>query len=262
MLLCIIVINDRDVLTAMFHSRKDLLKLLELAQLCIQSSSDRREVDKVIELTREIIPFSAMTICLDNSQTFQLTESKQVINYGYSEEWVGVYFQKAFQKCDPVISRAQAEDGAFTWLDAYRPTDVGSEFLALSKEFVGANGLACSLTGKGRNGSTLISMSLRNATPAQNFIGALDYLTPHLHEIFNRQGGLNRSSLMAPEISKRELEVLNWAKEGKSNWDISAILCISERTVKFHFGNIFRKLDVINRSQAIAKAIHYGVIAI
>jgi LuxR family quorum sensing-dependent transcriptional regulator len=250
-------------MASMFHSRKDLIKLLELAQLCIRSSSDQQDVDKVMEVMRSIIPFTSIIVCLDNACHLDLAGPRQIINFGYSQEWVELYFHKSFQTQDPVLLHASQQDGAFAWEDSYqRSVQVSGEFLRLSRRFVGSNGLACSVTGRGSSGSTLISLTLPDGLRPADYLEALDYLAPHLHEVFNRHGDLNRCTLMAPEISRRELEVLHWAKEGKSNWDISHILSISERTVKFHFGNIFRKLDVINRSQAIAKAIHYGVLTV
>ena len=63
-----------------------------------------------------------------------------------------------------------------------------------------------------------------------------------------------------PRLSNRELEVLKWIKEGKTSYETSVILSISERTVNFHVGNIIRKLDVINRIQAVAKALEKGLI--
>lgn len=53
----------------------------------------------------------------------------------------------------------------------------------------------------------------------------------------------------------REKEVLNWLKLGKTNWEISVILQISERTAKFHVGNIMKKLNAVTRGHAVAKAI-------
>ncbi len=53
-------------------------------------------------------------------------------------------------------------------------------------------------------------------------------------------------------LSKREKEVLSWIKLGKSTWDISQILGISENTVKYHVSGILRKLNVSTRSQAVA----------
>jgi len=66
----------------------------------------------------------------------------------------------------------------------------------------------------------------------------------------------------AVTLSIREKEVLDWLKEGKTSWEISAILQISERTVNFHVTNILRKLHVVNRAQAVAVAIHSGLVNI
>jgi DNA-binding CsgD family transcriptional regulator len=61
-------------------------------------------------------------------------------------------------------------------------------------------------------------------------------------------------------ISVREKEVLNWLQQGKSSWDISVILGISERTVNYHVYNVMQKLGVTNRPQAVAVAAHSGLI--
>ncbi|MCC6141566.1 MAG: helix-turn-helix transcriptional regulator [Nitrospira sp.] len=62
-------------------------------------------------------------------------------------------------------------------------------------------------------------------------------------------------------LSPRELTVLLWMKEGKTNWEIAQILELSERTVRFHVGGIFEKLDVTSRTQAVARALGAGLIA-
>lgn len=55
-------------------------------------------------------------------------------------------------------------------------------------------------------------------------------------------------------ISKRELEVLHLMAEGLSNGEIAARLFVSLNTIKTHAANIFIKLDVSRRTQAIEKA--------
>lgn len=57
------------------------------------------------------------------------------------------------------------------------------------------------------------------------------------------------------QLTDREKEILLWLMEGKSSWDIGQILSISERTVKFHVNNICVKLNAVNRTHAVAKAI-------
>ena len=65
-----------------------------------------------------------------------------------------------------------------------------------------------------------------------------------------------------PELSNRELEVLNLMARGKNNQEISAELSISESTVKFHTKNIMSKLGANDRSLAIITALKRGVITI
>ncbi|WP_095107289.1 helix-turn-helix transcriptional regulator [Pseudomonas sp. Irchel 3E20] len=62
-------------------------------------------------------------------------------------------------------------------------------------------------------------------------------------------------------LSAKELEILRWAKEGKTVWEISVIRAISEATVKFHLRNIYIKLSVSNRAQAVGEAVKRGVLS-
>jgi two-component system, NarL family, response regulator len=62
-----------------------------------------------------------------------------------------------------------------------------------------------------------------------------------------------------PELSDRELEVLTLMAKGKSNKEISAMLHISENTVKFHVNNILGKLDASDRIQAVLVALKRGI---
>ena len=49
-------------------------------------------------------------------------------------------------------------------------------------------------------------------------------------------------------------------KAGKTNWEISVILNISERTVKFHVQNIERKLNAVNKTHAVAIALDQNLL--
>jgi transcriptional regulator EpsA len=56
-------------------------------------------------------------------------------------------------------------------------------------------------------------------------------------------------------LSDRELEVMKWVQFGKTNQEIGMILSISIFTVKNHLRHVFEKLNVVNRTQAVAKLI-------
>lgn len=68
-----------------------------------------------------------------------------------------------------------------------------------------------------------------------------------------RETGTGDSRLEEP-LSTRELEVLGLLSRGRTNSEISAELFISVGTVKTHVNNIYRKLEVRNRTEAVSKA--------
>lgn len=68
------------------------------------------------------------------------------------------------------------------------------------------------------------------------------------------------AQLPRPELSARELEVLNLIVQGSSNKQIAFALSIAEHTVKNHVKSILSKLDVDDRTQAATAAIRRGII--
>jgi two-component system NarL family response regulator len=66
--------------------------------------------------------------------------------------------------------------------------------------------------------------------------------------------------LTAEELTPRELEVLRLVAEGKPNKLIGADLTITEVTVKSHVQSVFRKLNVLSRTEAIAVANRRGLL--
>lgn len=71
---------------------------------------------------------------------------------------------------------------------------------------------------------------------------------------------LSISNDSSSNLTDREVEILRWLMEGKSSWDVGKILSISERTVKYHVNNICVKLNAVNRTHAVAKAILNNII--
>ena len=62
-----------------------------------------------------------------------------------------------------------------------------------------------------------------------------------------------------PELTEREREVLDLLARGMSNAEIASALVISQKTVRNHISNIFNKLQVADRSQAIVRARDAGL---
>lgn len=62
-----------------------------------------------------------------------------------------------------------------------------------------------------------------------------------------------------PDLSQRELEVLQELVKGRTNKEIAAFLFISEDTVKTHVKGLFSKLDVKDRTEAVITALRHGI---
>jgi DNA-binding NarL/FixJ family response regulator len=81
-----------------------------------------------------------------------------------------------------------------------------------------------------------------------------------------RTGALEAAPAPAPPLdlrglTKREVEILRMVAEGYSNSQLAKMLWVTEQTVKFHLSNIYRKLDVANRTEASRWAQLHGLLA-
>ncbi len=81
-------------------------------------------------------------------------------------------------------------------------------------------------------------------------------IAPILHNVLSQleyQAALAKKDDKIGKLTPRESEILQWIKEGKTNFEISCILGISFSTIKNHVQKILIKLQVNNRTQAISK---------
>jgi DNA-binding NarL/FixJ family response regulator len=69
----------------------------------------------------------------------------------------------------------------------------------------------------------------------------------------------NQQAQAFPELTQREHQVLDLIAQGLSNQQIASRLSISEKTVRTHISNIFSKLQVVDRAQAIVRARDAGM---
>ncbi|MGD0353139.1 MAG: response regulator transcription factor [Dehalococcoidia bacterium] len=79
-------------------------------------------------------------------------------------------------------------------------------------------------------------------------------------KLLDRFSQLSRRTPSGDELSERELEVLCLVAKGAANKEISAELNIAQSTVKTHITNIFQKLGVNDRTEAVTQALKKGII--
>lgn len=90
-----------------------------------------------------------------------------------------------------------------------------------------------------------------------------NYIQPNLIPALNaKMIEKNEDSIKLDSLTDREIEVLKLLAIGMYNKEVAENLEISERTVKNHVSNIFKKLDVTDRTQAAVFAIRNGIVNI
>lgn len=60
-------------------------------------------------------------------------------------------------------------------------------------------------------------------------------------------------------LTSRESETLQQLMEGRSNKEIASSLCVCEKTVEFHLGNLYAKIGVRTRTEAVVWALRSGL---
>jgi DNA-binding CsgD family transcriptional regulator len=173
------------------------------------------------------------------------------------EEWTRHYLEQDHVRFDAVVHEGFRTSAPFTWSEVYRRRNVDSREKRIQDER-SAMGLKEALVVpiyEGRGFAGAVSVSCEEPPDLQSR-QALTMGCVFLHhrliamqsETYGDDAGLTR----------REVECLNWAAEGKSDWEIGKILRISSKTVNYHIENVKRKFGVATRVQAIVVALRQG----
>ena len=163
------------------------------------------------------------------------------------------------RRYQPVVVEVSGGNGA--------PATLGSGGFARELERLGATQLLVHGVhdAEGR-ALSLFAFACRpgSITARQAYLAQL--LAPSLHAAWVRTQLAKRTEAAGDKagggsvLTVRELDILKWIYLGKSNFEIGAILKISPLTVKNHVQKILRKLNVVNRTQAIGKALELRIL--
>ncbi|MGJ4948770.1 helix-turn-helix transcriptional regulator [Bradyrhizobium sp. HKCCYLS20291] len=202
---------------------------------------------------------------LNYEETVRLTELPMpAIALNFPLDWCKHYFQRKYHEIDPVVRRAAAHSGPFTWDQLLKQKGLQAAERSViheSREAGLDHGVSVPLFGpSGRIAVLSFASRFADADPVRQ--------TRHLHALACQFhvafGALSRPVMdnTAIKLSLRERECLKWTADGKSSWDIGIILNISENTINFHLKKAMRKLGTNSRTVAVVKAIRLGLIEI
>jgi LuxR family transcriptional regulator, quorum-sensing system regulator CviR len=220
--------------------------------------STRDELLSVISRAQSVCGFESAILALVKDCGQSHYQVAGWVNHSYPLPWLAIYQREDFSKIDPVILSHGGNPGTRRWSDAYSEYPPPRFFLSAARDHGLCDGWTTGLCHRRRQESSLLSFSWGRKVPEERQGVLLHLVAPHLHQALVRilEG---QESDQVGELTPKEIEVLKWIRQGKSNWEISAILKISERTVKFHVGNLLSKLNAVNRGHAVALAFERGL---
>jgi DNA-binding CsgD family transcriptional regulator len=181
--------------------------------------------------------------------------------------WVRRYGEMGYIEVDPRATETFNRNVPFVW-DAhdFRDDPRCTAYFADAARFGVCSGVAISFRDPdhgrvvcGFNSAiTPVDSARRSAIAAQ--LGDLMLFATSFHDLFMAHIVDNQQALMSrvPPLSRRERQCLELAARGMTSKDIGAKLGITERTSNYHFNNLFQKIGVLNRHEAIAVGIARG----
>ncbi|WP_445180841.1 autoinducer binding domain-containing protein [Pseudomonas sp. McL0111] len=222
-----------------------------------------REIDTAYPILlrfAENIGFNFCAISLTSTDRSADFNALQINNY--PKTWNQLYEKQNYSKIDPVIAHCNHSMLPIVWSkEVFSQTpqlwsDLQQHGLrhAWSQSFLQAESGLCTMLSLARKNGPLSPLEL------YEHFGYMFYVTSHMSDLFVRNMPKRPDKPAQPKLSPRELEVLKFSAVGKTAYEISRILCLSERTVNYHVQNVIVKLNVCNKISAVIAATRIGII--
>ncbi len=185
----------------------------------------------------------------------------------YPDEWLKLYFEESKQKEDPVVKYILEKQVPVRWdklalIDGFSSSKNLKVFADAAKYDL-SNGVSIPLNSVSDN-IAVFSIAINDRENENETLdSALLFAHTFATSLFERYLLIEMNQAEDKEeisLTKRELECLFWATEGKTAWEIGQIINVTERTAIFHLNNSSNKLGATNRQHAVALAIRKGLI--
>jgi LuxR family quorum sensing-dependent transcriptional regulator len=190
-------------------------------------------------------------------------QKDHVLLCDWPNEWLERYLTRNYVDHDPVVSHLKLLRAPFQWREAVQsmPADKSSdEVMRDAREFKLRDGLAFPLvTLEGQ--IALVSLGGEAVELSDSEFAMVSLASTYAIGRAMQLQTTTSKVIEHIELTPRERECLQWAAVGKSEWEISQILGISEHTSEKHLLNAKSKLGAANRVQAVAEAIRHGYIS-
>jgi len=190
---------------------------------------------------------------------YSIIDNGHVLYTNYAANWVTRYLENHYEQIDPLLDPTQSNVLPFLWsnyLNTISLSQTQLQFFDEAKEFSLEDGIAIPIHDlKGGFASVTLVSDMNPLELSKLFAESRELIYSLALTFHSYMGDLKPSLTKSASLTPREKECLQWSASGKSSWDISQILKVSERTVVFHIENAKKKFNVRTRQQAIVQAI-------
>ncbi|WP_243311744.1 helix-turn-helix transcriptional regulator [Fundidesulfovibrio agrisoli] len=234
--------------------------LLEVIQKLITIDSKDDYID-LIKSLNHIIPFDYATSGLVTLDSDGCVIGYDLLNINFSEDWITSYAEQKIYSIDVTVAENFKYYKTQCWRETYKKHDNPKRLLSFAHDFNLLNGYSCGAKGFGLyKKPSMISFVWNFEKNSAHISGLIEYLTPFIHIALSNVLYAQVAEAANNLLTRREKEVVSWLKEGKSSWEMSEILNVSEATINYHVNNIMKKLDAVNRTQIVAIALRNGIV--
>lgn len=168
-------------------------------------------------------------------------------------------YRRALHRIDPMPRFSLTVSGAFAWPEALEAANLSEgerRYLQITAKYGLGRGIGVACYGpQGRNGFLGVAWPGDSEPPTR----VIQWVNNVGQSSFQRYCQLVRKEDLVPALSNRELEVLSWMCEGKSNSVIAQILNISRSSVDMYVRRLFTKLAVTDRTAACIRGFTLGL---
>ena len=184
----------------------------------------------------------------------------------YSAEWQKRYAQENYVNIDPVIRAGLGGVLPVDWSKIRSEDPLVKKFLGEAQEFkIGRVGLTIPIRGKHAEFAIFSITADTSLLEWEKKVRQLSrdamLLAYQFHDWAVKAEGIE-NEISLDLLTARERDCLRWRSQGKTDWEISELLGISQSTVKFHLENARARLHATNTIHAVSKAIAHGLISI
>jgi DNA-binding CsgD family transcriptional regulator len=192
------------------------------------------------------------------------TDGIYYLHHSYSPDWARHYESNHYVNVDPVAKAGFSNILPTDWRRITDLTPLQRRFLNEAREFgIGWQGLTVSVRGLHRE-TAIFSINTDHSDTEwdkfkREYMRDIQVIATYFHQKIAEAQGLDFSSQIQA-LTPREVECLKWCAAGKTYADTATILSITERTVIFHMTLARTKLNALTNAQAVAKAVHLGIV--